>query len=157
MLETAKDAHSALTLSQLMEMNRAALEDLYSRGEPRPIPDGESNGRATLAPGTATGRSSEAIFGLFWQGKVFDRKNGMLVNKILGVLKAAPAKVFVGASWFDDKPSILIDYKGTSWLCAPIRDEIRMVAADLYLGFAYVRTPGKPRAPLMFALDFSRS
>ena len=143
------------SLAALMRMTRPQLEALYRRSEPGPIPDGESRGLASALPGTATGELSEAVFSVFWQGKVFDRTDGSLVNKILGFLKGVKARVFTGDSWFDGRPAILIDYRGTSWLCAAVRDEIRQVGPGLYLGFAYLRTPGRPRAPLMFALDFN--
>ena len=145
------------TLDSLFRLSRAELEALYRRLEPGPMPDGESRGVATALPGTATGELSEAFFSIFWQGKVFDRGGGFLVNKILGGLRAVKALLSVGESWFDGRPSILIDYRETSWLCKAVRDEIRMVAPGLYLGFAYLRTPGRPKAPLLFALDFGGS
>ena len=140
MIETT----TAPTLDGLMRMSRAELSELYARSEPGPMPDGESRGVAASFPGTAAGRVTQAFYSLCWQGKVFDKANGMLVNKILGVARAVPARIFVAESWFDGKPAIIIDYKGVSVLCAPVRDEIRRVAPNLYLGFAYARTPGAP-------------
>lgn len=153
---TTAATSAPLALGSLLRRSRAELAALYARSEPGPIPDGRSDGRATAAPGTALGRASESFFGLFWQGKVFDRAGGRLVNRVLGVAEAVPARVFVGESWRDGRPSVVIDYRGVSLLCRPVRDEIRRVGPDLYLGYAYVRTPGEPVAPLLFALDFSR-
>jgi hypothetical protein len=147
----------ALTIAALMRMPSAELDALYSRSELGPIPDGESDGLANSFPGTLLGSATQALFGLCWQGKVFDAKAGLLVNKILGFLRGCPARVFAGESWFDGKPSVIIDYMGVSLLCRPVRDEIRRVAPNVYLGIAYVRMPGKPVAPLFFALDFSKS
>lgn len=144
------------TTAALMRMTQAELDALYCASETGPVPDGESDGLANAFPGTAGGSLTQAFFGLCWQGKVFSAKDGRLVNKILGFLRGCPARVFLGESWFDGKPSIIIDYRGVSLLCRPVRDEIRRVAPDVYLGIAYVRTPGRPVAPLMFALDFSR-
>jgi len=155
-MTTATEAAPALTTAALMSMSRAELETLYKTLAPGPIPDGESYGLASAAPGTPAGRASQAFFGLCWQGKVFDRAAGRLLNKILGVARAVPAKVFVGESWFDGRPAVIIDYKGVSLLCRPVRDEIRLAAPDVYLGFAYLRLPGGPKAPLLFALDFAR-
>lgn len=147
----------ALTISTLMRMPGAELEALYRRSEPGPIPDGESDGLASTKPGTALGLVTKAIYGACWQGKVFDAKAGRLVNKVLGLVRMCPARVFAAESWLDGKPSVIIDYMGVSLLCRPVRDEIRRVAPNVYLGIAYVRTPGRPVAPLYFALDFSRS
>jgi hypothetical protein len=147
----------AWTLQSLMSSSYDELRALYARSEAGPIPDGVSDGLASCAPGTALGSASEAFFGWIWQGKAFSKAQGMLKNRVLGLLRMCPAKVFIAESWSDGKPSIIIDYLGTSLLCAPVRDEIRQVSPNVYLGYAYVRTPGKPIAPLMFALDFSRS
>jgi hypothetical protein len=150
-------AAPALTIAALMRMPGEELEALYRRSEAGPIPDGESDGLASTKPGTALGALTRAIYGTAWQGKVFDAKAGRLVNKVLGLIRMCPAKVFTAESWLDGNPSVIIDYMGVSLLCRPVRDEIRRVAPNVYLGIAYVRTPGRPVAPLWFALDFSRS
>lgn len=155
-LGSATETAAALTASALMRMAQAELDALYTRSEPGPIPDGESDGLANAFPGTALGSLTQAFFGLCWQGKAFDASAGRLVNKILGFLRGCPARVFLGESWLDGKPAIIIDYMGVSLLCRPVRDEIRRVAPNVYLGVAYVRTPGTPVAALRFALDFSR-
>ena len=143
----------ARSLDTLLRRSRPELEALYRTLAPGPIPDGESRGVASALPGTAIGELSEIVCGLAWQGKVFDRAEGTLVNKILGLLRGVKARVYEGESWLDGGRSIVIDYKGTSWLCAGVRDEIRMVSPGLYLGFAYLRLP-RPQAPLLFALEF---
>ena len=66
-----------------------------------------------------------------------------------GVL-AIRAKVFLGQSWFDGKESIILDYRRTSRVAHWIRDEMRMIGPDTYLGIAYW---GHTKF-LMFALQF---
>ncbi|MDE2512312.1 MAG: hypothetical protein KGL74_14400 [Elusimicrobia bacterium] len=150
------DAGATAATSKLMGMKRADLEALYRASPAGPIPDGKSDGLATLDPGTAAGRASQALFAFFWHGKVFDARRGELVNRLV-IGRAVKAKVFIGPSWLDGKPSVIIDYKGASWIAGAIRDEIRMVSPGVYLGFAYVRAPdgGAPRADILFALDFT--
>jgi hypothetical protein len=152
------DNRGTAATQKLMDMKRADLEALYRASASGPIPDGKSDGLATLDSGTAAGRASEALFSFFWHGKVFDANRGELVNR-LTVGRLVHAKVFIGPSWLDGKPSVIIDYKGKSWIAGAIRDEIRMVAPGVYLGFAYVRDPlgGAPRADILFALDFTSS
>jgi len=144
-----------VTLAGLMSAGDSKLKRLYAQGQPTPIPDGESFGRATLKSGTALGRTSETFFSWFWTGKVFDKATSTLVNKLL-IGRTVKARVYTGASWFDGKPAIIIDYQGTSWIAGPVRDEIRLVAPSLYLGYAYLRSAGKPQL-LAFALDFAKT
>ena len=150
------DNQGTAATQKLMDRKRADLEALYRASASGPVPDGVSDGLATLDSGTAAGRASEALFSFFWHGKVFDAKKGELVNR-LAVGRLVHAKVFIGPSWLDGKPSVIIDYQGKSWIAGAIRDEIRMVSPGVYLGFAYVRNPigGAPRADVLFALDFT--
>ena len=86
-----------------------------------------------------------------WQGKVFDAKNGVLKNKItvLGV-EAIVAEVSKGESWLDGKECVVLDYSDTSLVARRIRDEIRLISPDFYLGKVYL---GKDRL-IDFCLKF---
>lgn len=140
---------------KLLRKKRSELETLYRNSPSGPVPDGKSRGFAAIAPGTPAGDVTQGLFSLFWHGKIFDRKNGKLINR-LTIGHVVKANVFIGPSWLDGKPSVIIDYKGTSWVAGAIRDEIREVSPGVYLGFAYVRDQngGEPRADILFALDF---
>lgn len=154
-MQNLAEKQSELTLDSLMSMRRTELETLYRSSLPGQIPDGESRGVAAVSPGTKVGRVSQRLFSYVWKGKVFDRKEGALVNKILGA-RSVKAEVYAGKSWLDGRDSIIIDYSRTSRIAAVIRDEIRQVGPSLYLGFAYLRAPGNPQL-LAFALDFSKT
>jgi hypothetical protein len=69
---------------------------------------------------------------------VFDAQKGLLKNKILmfGV-EAIVAKVYKDKSWLDGKECIVLDYSDTSLLAQWIRDEIRQVGPNFYLGKVY--------------------
>ena len=82
---------------------------------------------------------------------MFDAKKGVLRNKILPLgLNAIIAKVYKGESWLDGKECIVLDYSDTSLLAQWIRDEIREIEPELYLGKVYW---GKQRL-IDFALQF---
>jgi hypothetical protein len=152
---TAVETPGPVTTHQLLNMRRKALEALYKTLPPGPIPDGKSNGIASREPGTVFGKISQKVLGAFWQGKVFDRAGGQLINR-LTTGESIKAKVFVGESWLDGKPAIIIDYKDTSRLAGFIRDEIREAAPGVYFGFAYERQQdGSAHANVIFALDFN--
>jgi hypothetical protein len=147
-------ATSDFSLNKLSSLSGGQLSLVYSNSAAGDIPDGESNGKAMILPGTILGAGLSAIANTLWKGKVFDRKSGGLINKILG-MRLIRAKVFGGTSWSDGKQSIIIDYLSTSLIAFFVRDEIRQVRDDLYLGKCYIRMPfGCRFNALWFALDF---
>lgn len=129
----------AYDVQQLLDMSQQQLDDLFRASPPGAIPDGEADGTAIIAPGTRYTESIAKIINVFgWQGKVFDGAKGVLKNKvsILGV-QAIVAKVYEDESWLDGKPCIVLDYSDTSFVAQYIRDEIRLISPDFYLGKVY--------------------
>ncbi len=129
----------AQTVSDWLGMTQAELDALFSAHDAGPIPDGEAKGTAIIAPGTTFSHEIAAAINLFaWQGKVFDAQYGFLRNHILPFgIKAIVAKVYKGESWLDGKECIVLDYSETSLLASRIRDEIRMIEPNTYLGKVY--------------------
>ncbi|HMD21338.1 MAG TPA: hypothetical protein VKH40_13510 [Alloacidobacterium sp.] len=127
------------TVPQLLGMSQKELDDLFSASQPGDIPNGEANGTAIIAPGTTYSQEIATFINHFaWQGKTFDASKGILRNRILSFgLNAIIAKVYKGESWFDGKECIVLDYSETSLLAEWIRDEIRQIGPDLYLGIVY--------------------
>ena len=129
----------SLDAAQLMKMSQQELDDLFKASPSGPIPDGEAKGTAIIAPGTIYSKEIAEFINFFaWQGKTFDGKRGVLVNRIsvLG-LNAIVAEVYKDASWLDGKECIVLDYSKTSMVAHWIRDEIRLIAPNLYLGKVY--------------------
>jgi hypothetical protein len=125
---------------QLLQMSQAELDALFTRSEVGPLPDGQAEGTAIVAPGTTFSANIAKFISVFaWQGKVFDPKAGQLKNRIgpFG-LNAIIAKVYKAPSWLDGKECIVLDYSETSMIAHWIRDEIRLIQApSLYLGKVY--------------------
>lgn len=142
-----------VTVDDLLKMQQNELDDLFSAHEAGPIPDGEAEGTAIIAPGTAFSAPMAKMISFFaWQGKVFDGERGTLRNNILPFgLKAIVAQVYKGPSWHDGKECIVLDYSDTSTVAQWVRDEIRMIQPGLYLGKVYWE---KTRL-IHFALEFS--
>lgn len=126
-------------VEQLLSQSQAELDALFSAHEAGPIPDGEAKGTAIVAPGTHFSGDIAKFINLFaWQGKVFDSTSGTLRNHILPFgLKAIIAKVYKGPSWLDQKECIVLDYSQTSIVAHWIRDEIRLIEPNIYLGKVY--------------------
>ncbi|HWP60546.1 MAG TPA: hypothetical protein VNL14_21805 [Candidatus Acidoferrales bacterium] len=142
----------AYDVTQLLKMSQAELDDLFKRSPAGPIPNGEADGTAIVAPGTKYTKEIASFINHFaWQGKVFDAKKGVLKNRITALgFNAIIAKVYKAPSWLDGKECIVLDYSDTSLVAKWIRDEIRQIAPKLYLGKVYW---GKKRL-IDFALQF---
>ena len=93
----------------------------------------------------------EALIQSF-QRETFDSQRGLLTNRIsVFGLNAIIAKVYKQASWFDGQECIVLDYSETSTVAKWVRDEIRQIEPNLYLGIVYYE-----RTKLIdFCLEFS--
>ena len=129
----------AYDAAQLLEMTQGQLDDLFRASPAGDIPNGEAHGTAIIAPDTRfTAPIAHFISHFAWQGKVFDGERRLLKNRIsvLG-FEAIIARVYVGPSWMDGKDCVVLDYSETSMLAHWIRDEIRLVSPNFYLGKVY--------------------
>lgn len=130
----------AYDVPQLLRMSQQDLDALFTASDAGPIPQGEANGTAIIAPGTSFSPEIADFIQYFaWQGKIFDPATGELKNRIgpFG-LNAIIAKVYKGPSWLDGKECIVLDYSQTSVIAHWIRDEIRLIQSPgLYLGKVY--------------------
>lgn len=146
-----------MTAEDLLEMTKEELDQLFSKCPAGKIPDGDTNGTAIIASGTKFSSAIAKFVSHFaWQGKVFkpDKKDptrSTLRNKLtlLG-FEAIVAQVYKDTSLFDGKECIVLDYSDTSTVAGWIRDELRQVQPDLYLGKVY----GHKNKPMIhFALE----
>jgi hypothetical protein len=142
----------AYDVDQLLEKTDAELDAMFAAAPPGPIPDGQAEGTAIVANGTRFSSLIARIVNHFgWQGKTFDAQHGMLRNRITAFhLNAIVAEVYLGPSLFDQKPCIVIDYSKTSEVAERVRDEIRLIAPNTYLGRVYWEN----KQAIHFALQF---
>jgi hypothetical protein len=145
----------AYTAEQLMGMSQKEIDDLFSSSPAGPIPNGEAQGTAIVAPDTKFSPAIASLINIFtWQGKTFDAAHGTLTNRILAFgLNAIVAQVYKAESWFDGKECIVLDYSKTSLLAEHVRDEIRQIGPGFYLGLVY----WKKDKTIHFALQFPTS
>lgn len=129
----------AVDANQLLKMSPTQLDELFESSSAGPIPQGEAEGTAIVDPGTELAPIAANFVHYFaWQGKVFNPQTGELVNRVSPFGDhAVVAKVYFGSSWLDGKECIVLDYSHTSLIARRIRDEIREIAPDLYLGVVY--------------------
>jgi hypothetical protein len=126
----------AIDVPQLLNMTSDQLDTLFKNSPAGNIPDGDAQGTALLGTGTKIDADIAEFINLFgWQGKVFDAKDGVLINKLLVFgFRAIIATVYKGTSWIDGRECIVLDYSKTSLLAHRIRDEIRNIGPRLYMG-----------------------
>lgn len=119
-----------------IHMSQSELDDLFKAAPPGPIPVGDTQGTAIFKPGTFIATLVALLARLlFWKGKVFNPTSKDLLNKLSPFsIRGIRAKVYLGKSWLDGQPVIVIDYSETSFVAQKIRDEIREVAPGVYLG-----------------------
>jgi hypothetical protein len=142
----------AYDVPQLLQMSNQDLDQLFSSSPAGEIPNGPAKGTAIIANGTQFSIEIAEFVNLFvWEGKTFDANKGVLRNRILGIgLNAIVAKVYKDPSWFDNKECIVLDYSETSMVAHWIRDEIRLISPNFYLGRVY----WKQKPLIHFALQF---
>jgi hypothetical protein len=136
-------------VSQLLKMSQAELDALFTASEAGPIPDGQATAPPSSLQATFSDEIARFIRFFAWQGKVFDAKAGLRTASPFGI-NAIVAKVYKAPSWLDNKECIVLDYSETSMVAQWIRDEIRLIAPNVYLGKVYWN---KSRQ-IDFALEF---
>lgn len=138
-VEVAMNQQATLVADDLVKMSLPQLDDLFRRSPAGPIPSGPVDGTVLFDPGSPMAElAAKVAHLLFWKGKVFDPDAGELRNVLLPVgVQAVAAKVYRAPSWLDGNECIVLDYSQTSVIAHWVRDEIRLVAAGLWLGLVY--------------------
>ena len=148
--------------AEFLKLSDEQLDEIFRQAPAGPIPNGQGEGTAIIAPGTAVSDAIAKFVHIFsWKGKVFepdaiDPQRATLKNRLLLLgTKAIIAQVYRGESWLDGKECIVLDYSHTSIVAQWIRDEIREVSPDVYLGVVWWGKE-KPSAHKLihFALKF---
>ncbi|CRZ17641.1 hypothetical protein [Mycolicibacterium neworleansense] len=126
--------------SALLGYSNSMLDILFRQSASGPIPDGDTRGTLLGWPGTSVTKPlAWLVRVLIWQGKVLDRREGVLRNKLTPFgLRLVKARLSIASSWVDNGDCVLIDYSTTSFLARMVRDEIRQVGPGLYLGVVWL-------------------
>ena len=140
------------SIEQLARLSPCELDCLYRQATADAIPLGFLRGIARPPAGKPASRLRQGIINGVWLGKEF-RADQTLINHWCG-LKAIKANVYIGSSWVDGQPAIVMDYRGSSLVWANIRDEMRPVAPGVYLGFMFrQRHCREPKFRMHFMLE----
>ncbi|MFI9721318.1 hypothetical protein ACIHFE_16990 [Streptomyces sp. NPDC052396] len=128
------------TEAELVNADDQRLEELFRQSPAGEIPKGPMEGR-TIIPGAGPAGArllDDLVRLIWWRGKVFS-PDGHLSNRLTPLdILAVVAKVGPGPSLLDDQECTVIDYSRTSLVFGGVRDEIRQVGPDLYLGLIWL-------------------
>lgn len=138
----AQDRRPRLAAAEadLLAMSNAALDELFRSSPAGAVPDGTLRGTVVALPGTRLAAPiAHLTHALLWQGKVVDRRRGVLRNKLTPLrLRLVKALVGPDPSWVDTRPCVVLDYSRTSLVARLVRDELRLVGPHLYLGVVWL-------------------
>ncbi|MFE3654535.1 hypothetical protein ACFXO2_43400 [Streptomyces sp. NPDC059152] len=130
----------ALSETDLLEAGDAGLLELFGKSSPGAVPTGPMEGTGIVRwGGSRLARPLARLVRLaVWRGKVFDHE-GYLSNRLTAFdILAIVAQVYKGPSLLDDRDCIVIDYSRISLAARGVRDELRQVGPDLYLGVVWL-------------------
>jgi hypothetical protein len=111
------------------------LEELYAQAPAAPIPVGFVRGRVLVLSGYRFPRANKKITSLIWKGKCFE-EDGTFINQWAG-FRAVRSEATVGPSYYDGKPSLVLEYPAWVPYFGKMRDEVREIAPGLYLCMAF--------------------
>jgi hypothetical protein len=122
-----------------LNMTPAQLDELFASSPAGDIPVGRTRGTAAFWAGRRACKPFATYARLvLWQGKVFRPETHDLKNLLSPLsVPGLRADVYVGDSWFDGRPCIVLDYSKSSKAARQIRDEIRQVGPSEYVGMVY--------------------
>lgn len=139
MAEVGRPGRPVPNEDSLLGMGNRELDELFRGSPPGEIPTGVLDGTAVLFPGRRVAVPLASIVRkVAWRGKVVEPAGRALRNRLtLFDIKAIAAVVYREPSQVDGRDCIVLDYSITSVVAGGVRDEIRLVAAGLYLGVVW--------------------
>ena len=103
-------------------------------------PHGPTGGTVLHADGKHP-RAKARLQGVVWKGKTF-HDDGTFTNRWLGGVHAVSADTRVEPSWLDGQPCLVMQYAPNAPVFGNVRDELRQIAPDVWLGRSYDAATG---------------
>jgi len=119
----------------LHEATPCCWESLFRQGALGCGPVGPTRGAVLYADGKHP-RLKARLQGIVWKGKTF-HGDGTFTNRWLGGVHAVSAGVRVEPSWLDGQPCLVMQYAPDAPVFGNVRDELRQIAPDVWLGRSY--------------------
>jgi len=140
-------------LEDLQTLNDSELNELYDYGTAYVIPGSHNPGTDWLLTGLPLPvpgyEGPSELLNFFWGGKIFTTDNvgnTTLTNQVFPTTPftfnnvSANVSIRENSITNDGEPVIFLNYKKSNIrISRPVRDELRLIAPNLYLGRAYLK------------------
>lgn len=114
---------------------------LFAAGDGTGAPVGAYRARVVWFEAAKSPRVRGRLQSVLFRGKTF-ACDGSFTNRFLGGLNLLPSHGRPEASWADGGPAYVLDYPPKYPLFGSYRDELRLIAPDVWLGRVWDRTTG---------------
>jgi hypothetical protein len=118
--------------SDLRTATPCRLEALFRQSDLGCEPVGRTRGTVLYSEGKHPQLKAH-MQGLVWKGKTF-HDDGTFTNRWLGGVRAGSTGVHIEPSWLDSRPCFVMQYKPDALVFSNVRDEVRQIAPDEWLG-----------------------
>jgi hypothetical protein len=142
-LALASPALAGDPAAALRDATCCCWEALFRQGTLGCGPLGPTRGNVLYADGTHP-RLKACLQGVVWKGKTF-HGDDTFTNRWLGGVNAVSAGTRVEPSWLDGQPCLVMQYAPDASVFGNVRDELRQIAPDVWLGHSYDAATGQPK------------
>lgn len=118
-------------------------EGLFCQGTVGCAPCGPTRGTVLYADGKHP-KLKAHVQGVVWKGKTF-HGDDTFTNRWLGGVRAVSAGICVEPSWLDGQPCFVMQYAPDAPVFGNVRDELREIAPNTWLGRSYDAASGQPK------------
>lgn len=125
-----------MNVRNLMFLSRKQLGKFYSKGSFLRYPNGFYRGKPLCFFFGLRLLPLNWLVSLLWKGKNFSGLGRLFSNKIFW-FNFFYGRFYLGKSRFDEKSCIVLDYHKSSLIGFFVRDEIRSIGTNLFLGRVY--------------------
>lgn len=129
--------------AELRGATPCCLESIFRHGDVECGPCGPTRGTVLYSEGSHP-RIKARASGMLWKGKDF-HCDGTFTNRWAAGIKAGGTGVCIGPSSLDGQPCFVMQYSPDAKAFPNVRDELRRIGPDEWLGRSYDPTTGQPK------------
>jgi hypothetical protein len=130
-------------VADLRRSDVCCWEALFRQGILASAPCGPTRGTVLAADG-AFPRLKARFQSTVWKGKTF-HSDGTFTNRWLAGVTAGTHPVRIEPSWLDGQPCLVLPYPPHARAFPNVRDELRLIAPNTWLGHSYDSCTGQTK------------